>query len=299
MTWFLYSQGLLRMREIFWKWKRNCLMNHLKAVIDLGTNTARLLVGHIDPSGHIQPLLVKRWITRLGGGFSRETGLSSEARIRTINALVDFVHEIEKHDPSSIRAVATSAVRDAINGKSFSEDVFSETGIKIEILSSRDEGLITLHGVMAGLDLLSGDLMVFDVGGGSTEYTVAVDKEMIFTHSLPLGVVRLTEGKHNRAQMDDKISRELESLRIRLQEKNILDLVECSVLVGTAGTATTLAAISMKLEHYDYRLVNGYSLSRGEIEEIFNFLAPMSPEERIQVPGLEKGREDLIIAGII
>src|ERR1700694_2833293 len=93
------------------------------AVIDLGTNTARLLSGHVDSSGLIRPLLIKRRITRLGGGFSRELGISPEAKIRSTAALQDFAAEIVRHGVTRVRAVATSAVRDAVNGQSFCAEI--------------------------------------------------------------------------------------------------------------------------------------------------------------------------------
>lgn len=269
------------------------------AAIDLGTNTARLLIGHREPAGVIKPLLVKRWITRLGGGFSKELGISEEAKMRSVAALKDFAMEIKTHGVAKLRAVATSAVRDAVNGKALCDEICQETGIRLEILDCREEGLLTLRGVLAGIDEPNDDFLVFDVGGGSTEYTLTLDRKPIFTESLPLGVVRLTEGKKSPEAMEDKISRELTTLRSKLVHDDLLKSLNRVSLVGTAGTATTLAAISLKLENYDYRLVNNYSLSLDEIRQIYATLLPMTPDERLNVTGLEKGREDLIIAGIL
>ncbi|HEY6873478.1 MAG TPA: exopolyphosphatase [Geobacteraceae bacterium] len=274
-------------------------MQHPTAVIDFGTNTARLLIGYRAPSGSIVPLLVKRQITRLGGGFSREIGISREAEMRSIAALRDFAGEIRKHAVSRVRAVATSAVRDAANGEGFCAAMYRETGIRLEVIDSREEGLLTLRGVLAGIDDPQGDFLVFDVGGGSTEYTLTRQGEPVFTDSLPLGVVRLTEGKREPEAMGDKIFRELSVLSKKLDVVGFLGSLAGVTLVGTAGTATTLAAISLKMTDYDYRLVNNHILSLAEIRDIFRTLLPMTPEERLRVPGLEKGREDLIIAGIM
>ncbi len=274
-------------------------MTKPSAAIDLGTNTARLAIGFVEPSGTLRPLLIKRCITRLGGGFSREHGISPEARMRSVTALKDFAEEIKKHEVLAIRAVATSAVRDAVNGKEFCGDILRETGIRVEVIDGREEGLLTLRGVLAGLDRTQGDILVFDVGGGSTEYTLSRHGEPIFTESLPLGVVRLFEGKEDHGAMEDKISRELAALRRSLENGGLLQAVSFATLVGTAGTATTLAAIHLKMTEYDYRKVNNHVLTRSDIRNIFDMLLPMKPEERLQVPGLEKGREDLIIAGIL
>jgi exopolyphosphatase/guanosine-5'-triphosphate,3'-diphosphate pyrophosphatase len=141
--------------------------------------------------------------------------------------------------------------------------------------------------------------MVFDIGGGSTEYTLADTGSAVFIRSLPLGVVRLTEGKVSPSEMSEKIARELDLLTREMTLSNVAAPDSCTVLVGTAGTATTLAAISMKLTTYDYRKVQNSILSLAEIRRIYELLLPLSLEERLAVPGLEKGREDLIIAGIL
>jgi exopolyphosphatase/guanosine-5'-triphosphate,3'-diphosphate pyrophosphatase len=274
-------------------------MSQPAAAIDLGTNTARLLIGSVDAAGVIVPLLVKRCITRLGGGFTRERGISPEACARTSAALKDFAGEIERHGVTRVRAVATSAVRDAVNGAEFCGRILQETGIHLEVIDGHREALMTLRGVLAGLDATTGNLMVFDVGGGSTEYTLSKGVSPLFSMSLPLGVVRLTEGKGSPEAMGEKIARELAMLRAEIETRDLRQFLDNATPVGTAGTATTLAAISMGMTDYDYRRVNNYTLSLHEIRGIFSRLLPMTPAERLAVPGLEEGREDLIIAGIL
>ena len=268
------------------------------ASIDLGTNTVRLLIASVGPEG-IAPLLVKRRITRLGGGFSRETGISPEARHRTIAALTEFAGDLGEWSVTRLRAVATSAVRDAVNGTAFRDEVLERTGIELEVISGEEEGLLTLRGVLAGLGDAAGELLVFDVGGGSTEYTLANRETPLFTRSLPLGVVRLTEGKPDFAAMTEKVDRELAALAVELDRNGMtVDPVRC-LLAGTAGTATTLAAIDLGMTDYDYRRVNGHRLARDTVAAILQRLLPLTTEERLAVPGMEKGREDLIIAGVL
>lgn len=275
------------------------MTQHPVAAIDLGTNTARLLIARPQSADAFEPLLIKRWITRLGGGFTREQGISPDAKERTVAAVRDFAGEIERHGVQRLRGVATSAVRDAVNGESFCNEILIQTGIAIETIGSEEEGLLTLRGVLAGLDDTKRDILVFDVGGGSTEYTLTVRNSPVYTHSLPLGVVRLTEGKGSRYAIEEKISRELMKLKTILEQEKVLHKLSDVSLVGTAGTATSLAAMSLKMTEYDYRRVNNLSLSYDEIRDIFTTLLPMSPEQRLQIPGLEKGREDLIVAGIL
>ena len=271
-------------------------MTHPVAAIDLGTNTARLLIASTSP---YRQILIRRSITRLGGGFSRETGLSPEAMERSLAALAGFAEEIWRHRVTRVRAVATSAVRDAPNGEQFCERVRAETGIELEVIDGTKEAVLTLAGVDGILDDGSGDLAVFDVGGGSTEYTLARNGALIFSRSLPIGVVRLTEGKTGAAQMEEKIGRELAILQGQLDAEGLTGRFSAATLIGTAGTATTLAAIQMKMADYDYRRVNNFTLLRGDVERIYSELLPLSPEERLGVAGLEPGREDLIIAGIL
>lgn len=266
------------------------------ASIDLGTNTARLLIGSSE-NGKVERTFISRKITRLGGGFTKERGISPEAAERTIAAMKDFGRSLEGYQVRKIRAVATSAVRDAANSAEFCAEVKQASGIELEIIPGELEGSLTLSGVISGLDTPPGALFVFDVGGGSTEYTVASGFDILFTRSLPLGVVRLTEGKVRIDAMARKIDKELNHLFKELQATSLVDRISSSTLIGTAGTATTLAAISLKLIDYDYRKVNNHLLSLDEIKTIYDMLLPLSPAERLEVAGLEEGREDLIVAG--
>jgi exopolyphosphatase/guanosine-5'-triphosphate,3'-diphosphate pyrophosphatase len=269
------------------------------ASIDLGTNTARLLVADNSGDGTFEIIRIEREIVRMGGGFSQMTGLSRDAFDRGILCLKRFSDILKRYDISSLRAVATSAIRDAVNGREFVDCVFHQTGIKLIVIDGEMEGALTLSGVIAGLNAPHELLMVFDVGGGSTEYTLATSGLADFIRSLPLGVVRLTEGKSGPDQMLAKIRKELNVLAHEIEQNGSTVQSESTTLIGTAGTATTLAAISMEMDDYDYRRVNNAVLELDEIERIYAMLLPLSLEERVQVPGLEKGREDLIIAGIL
>lgn len=269
------------------------------AAIDLGTNTARLLIADCFPDGRFEQVYLSRTIVRLGGGFDRQTGLAPDAVRRTLACLHEFRRQIDHRGVALVRAVATSAVRDAANGVSFVEQVALETGIQLAIIDGSLEGRLTLLGVMAGLDRQPEQLLMFDVGGGSTEYSIARGGRPLFVQSLPLGVVRLTEGKPDPAAMVDKIDRELDGFVQALTKDNLIHDPAHTLLVGTAGTATTLAAISLEMAEYDYRRVNNHVLTRSEVQRIHDLLAPLHPAERLAVTGLEPGREDLIIAGAL
>ncbi len=274
-------------------------MSRYTASIDLGTNTARLLVGHVK-DGKVVRQHISRRITRLGGGFSKETGISKEAATRTVAAMKEFAVTLAEFEVTDLKAVATSAVRDAVNKDEFCREVRDASGITLDVISGETEGRMTLLGVISGLDLMPETMFVFDVGGGSTEYTLANSDEILFSRSLPLGVVRLTEGKVSVAEMEEKIVRELALLRDEMNALGFLDYLKGATLLGTAGTATTLAAVSIGLADYDYTKVNNHILDKEVIADIFSRLLPLSPKERLQtIAGLEAGREDLIIAGTL
>lgn len=267
------------------------------AAIDLGTNSARLLIGDLE-SSRLSTIRIEREIVRLGGGFTNDAGLSDIAQQRALRCLMRFSGIMKEYGVQQIRASATSAVRDAVNGPSFVERVFKETGIKLVVINGDLEGRLTLKGVISGLDVVHDSLVVVDVGGGSTEITITEHDDILYVVSLPLGVVRLTEGFGTPEAMSARIDDIWGSLK-----SDILSAGVCikpdSVMIGTAGTATTLAAIKMEMVDYDYRRVNNFLISRSEIAEIYERLLPLTPNERILIPGLEKGREDLIIAGIL
>lgn len=267
------------------------------AAIDFGTNTARLLIGKFK-SESLSTLRVEREIVRLGGGFSDSEGLSAGAQQRGLACLNRFAAIMQEYGVKHVRASATSAVRDAVNGRSFVDRVMQETGIQLTVIDGDLEGRLTLNGVISGLDVLHDNMVVLDVGGGSTEITVAEKEIPQFVRSIPLGVVRLTEGFSSHESMNRRISKIVGQFESELASEGFC-LKPGSELVATAGTATTLAAIQMEMDEYDYRRVNNFLISRAEINEIYERLLPLTPLERISIPGLEKGREDLIMAGIL
>jgi len=272
-------------------------MNNYCASIDFGTNTARLLIAVRSPAG-ITPVRVEREVVRLGGGFTDEYGLSVEARKRGLACLHRFSEIISGYEVVQIRATATSAVRDAVNGGAFVDKVFQDTGIQLVVIDGDAEARLTLKGVLSGLDSESSTVVVLDVGGGSTEFTVSSHGSPVFIKSMPIGVVRLTEGFRTSIEMIERVRSVIDQLEKDLSAAGI-NVSGDFELVGTAGTATTIAAIKLEMVDYDYRKINNYTVSRGDVAEIFQRLSQLSPQERLAIKGLEKGREDLIIAGLV
>jgi exopolyphosphatase/guanosine-5'-triphosphate,3'-diphosphate pyrophosphatase len=272
-------------------------MNDYCAAIDFGTNTARLLIAERSTAG-IVPVRVEREVVRLGGGFTDEYGLSDEAWERGLACLHRFSEIISDYEVRQIRASATSAVRDAVNGRLFVDKVFKDTGVQLVVIDGDEEARLTLKGVLSGLDSESGTLVVLDVGGGSTEFTMSSHGSPVFIKSMPIGVVRLTEGFRTSFEMIERVRSVIDQLEKDLSSAGIIVSGD-SELVGTAGTATTIAAIKLEMADYDYRKVNNFTVKRGDVAAIFQRLSQLNPQERLAVKGLEKGREDLIIAGLV
>ena len=141
-------------------------MSRRIAAIDFGTNTARLLIADLADDGQFEQVALQRTIVRLGGGFNRETGLADDAIQRARLCLHQFADTIHKHAVDSVRAVATSAVRDAVNGPAFVDQMVQETGIRLGVIDGLTEGRIALAGVLTGLDQQPEQVLLFDVGGG-------------------------------------------------------------------------------------------------------------------------------------
>jgi len=277
------------------------------ASIDVGTNTLRLLIAE-QQGRDLKPVLYKRRITRLGGGYTEEGGISNDAAQRTFAALEDFRREIDNAGATVIMAFATSVVRRACNREWFRDEVRKRTGMEITIITGNEEANLSLLGVLSVIDDRSGKKLVMDVGGGSTEFIATVDGIAAGAWSMELGVVHLTEkylksdppSDGELAQIGDEVRGVLDDLKSRMRQDGVDPedfSADGTAFVGTAGTITTLAAIDQDLEEYDRARINNYTLRKEGIAAIFRRIARMKLSEREEVLKLEKGREDLIIPG--
>ena len=215
-----------------------------------------------------------------------------------MSCLGRFSEILRGYGVKQVRASATSAVRDALNGRAFVEKAFQETGINLVVIDGEEEARLTLTGVLSALDSEPKMLVVLDVGGGSTEFTVSSAGIPAFIKSMPVGVVRLTEGFRTNSEMSARVQSVINRLGDDLSSAGIVFSKEAE-LVGTAGTATTLAAIKLEMVEYDYRTVNNFTINRDDIVAIYQRLLLLTPQERLLVKGVEKGREDLIMAGLV
>lgn len=270
------------------------------AAIDVGTNTVRLLVVDLEPGGAWTTVAQDQRVTRLGESLAGSGRLAPAAMTRTGDAVAEYVSRARTLAADEVRIVATSAVREAANGAEFAAAVGRQTGHAIEVIPGGEEARLTLRGVLHGLGHAGGRVVVFDIGGGSTEYIAARDAAVECAVSLRLGVVPLAE----RFPFPEGASaRQYAVLAAAVREQLTRELpaglvaVRADRLVGTAGTVTTLAALDLGLAAYDARRVQGHVLSLSAVEGLRARLGALSVRARAALPCLEPGRADLIIPG--
>lgn len=267
--------------------------------IDLGSNTARLLVARKEKGRPLELRHSAQEISRLSQGLWREGKLQSGAMDRTLRVLQDFYRQLAGVHLDSLRVVATSPLRLAENRDEFIDRVRRETGWTVRVASTQEEARWAVLGVREALVALPARFVVTDIGGGSTEILGVEDGAAGPVVSLELGAVRLTETYLSRAPVPaDEFERMRGAICRKLEAGSALLSRWSGVpVVGTAGTMTTLAAVDQALEAYDSSRINGYTLSRERVAELLQELRLKSSEELSRVAGLEPGRRDVIVAG--
>jgi exopolyphosphatase/guanosine-5'-triphosphate,3'-diphosphate pyrophosphatase len=269
------------------------------AVVDMGTNSTRLLVADVE-EGRVHEVERRSTVTRLGRGVDTSAQLSTEA-IEDVCAAVDsYISLYEDLAVERVTAIATSAVRDAENSAVFLAELRERFALDTVILDGAREAHLTYLGATAAR-APSDRTLVVDIGGGSTELVVGDGVDLSFYDSLQIGTVRHTE-RHIGG--DPASPAELEALAndVRALISRSLEgaaLPSANVGIGVAGTPTSLAAIEQRLDPYDPELVHGYVLSLEAIQRMFSELAAMPLAERLEVPGLHRGRAPTIVAGVV
>lgn len=273
------------------------------AVVDIGTNSTRLLVADVDPaSGAVEELHRESQVTRLGDKVDAGGMLSEEAIGRVFATLTHYRAVMDRLGCDSNLAVLTSAVRDASNGAEFTDRVRSEFGLDARILSGDEEAQLTFLGAMSGRDGSSSEpTVVIDIGGGSTEFIVGASHTALFHVSVQAGVLRMSE-RH--IHTDPPVPTELQELAADTRAIFLAAIPpgqRSSVkhAIAVAGTATSAAAIDQELDPYDPNRVHGYPLLLATVELLIARLADMSEAQRREVVGLHPDRAPTIVAGMI
>lgn len=272
---------------------------NIKGVIDIGTNSCRLFIAELENTSEgkkIKRELVKDVeIVKLGEGVNKTHNLNPNAIKKTLDCLKRYKEKADSYSVKNIRAFATSAVRDAENRAVFLHEV-SKLGIEIECISGKTEATLNF----LGNSLVFKDrILVVDIGGGSTEFTLGKDKTIDFIQSINIGAVRATEKFFSDNNYSDEqiekckswIRKNLEILKT-IKDRNFK-------LIGVAGTATTQISVRDKMKVYDNSKVHMATLTLDELKENLSLFLSKSFEERKRIVGLEEKRADVIIAGTL
>jgi exopolyphosphatase/guanosine-5'-triphosphate,3'-diphosphate pyrophosphatase len=267
------------------------------AVIDVGTNSTRLLVADVV-AGVVSPLERRSTVTRLGRGVDLSGRLSAEAIEDACAAVGEYVEMIGALGVETVDAIATSAVRDAENGAAFVAELRERFALSARVLDGEEEARLTYLGASSE-HVPTRPTLVIDIGGGSTELIVGHGNRIDFHTSLQAGVVRHTE-RH--IGSDPPTAIELEGLAADVRgliEAAVEEGVGAEEGIAVAGTPTSLAAVEMELEPYDPERVHGHVLDLPSIQRMLSRLASAPLAERIEIPGLHPERAPTIVAGVV
>lgn len=276
-----------------------------RAVIDVGTNSIKLLIGEVS-EGVVRPIDERSDQTRLGAGFYEKHELQPVPMARTASAVARFAAMARDAEAESIRIIATSAARDARNSEELIEAIRRASGLRVEIISGEREAEWVFCGVTSDPALHGSQLLILDVGGGSTEFIVGGHERHSFRQSFPIGSVRLLEQLRPadppsladvagcRQWLRDFFNREVGPPLERI----LADAGQPVTLVGTGGTTTILARLEQKIERFDRARIEGTRLSRQQILDYMVHLWSLSLEHRRKIPGLPANRADVIIMGV-
>lgn len=270
------------------------------AAIDIGTNTILLLIAELNENGAFRVLEDRAEITRLGEGVDRSRQIGPAGEERSVEVLSSYLERCRSLAVDEVVAVGTSALRDAENADHFKARLKRELGLDLRVLSGEEEASFSYLAVRRGLTLEGKEVLVVDVGGGSTELIWGKGGDLFRWVSLSLGSVRLTERflpsdpvreeEYGRllAAIDDELERSLADWRIG---------GHVDAMVGIAGTFTTLAAVEKGLRQYAHGEVHGSRLSRASVRRQVELFKGKNVAERSEIPGLEPKRADVILAG--
>lgn len=268
------------------------------AVIDLGTNTFNLLIAEQNSEGKINCLFRNKEAVMLGKEGINDGKISQAAQLRAYKVLKIFAEQIKKHDCKKTIAIATSAIRSATNMADFMKKVKSELGIKIKIISGSMEADFIYEGVKNAVKFTSENYLILDIGGGSNEFIIANEKEVLWKHSFDLGAARLLEyikpsdpiKQREIAQLDEYLDRQLFLLQIALESYPVTQLV------GASGVFDNFAKIIDGLKGLKYYETDTYRyLSLTDFFQISKKIIASTHSERLQIKGLEAIRVDVAV----
>ncbi|MCI9147661.1 MAG: Ppx/GppA family phosphatase [Hungatella sp.] len=265
-------------------------------IIDIGSNSIKFFVGEKSEDGTIKTIIDKNDIARLGEGL-RETGrISDEALERNAQSVAAFAAEAGEQGVEEIVCVGTMALRSASNSGDFSARVRELCGVKVQIIPGEEEARLSYLAILSGMPVPEGELVIFDTGGGSTEFIFGRGKELIKRFSVNLGSIRITEKFF---QEDPAGEGSVEAAVKEIDEEfEAAGVVGHPVkLVGMGGTVTSMGAVKHKMVTYDPDIIQGSTLTRADIGEQIKAYKERTVEQRRELPGLQPKRAEVILAG--
>lgn len=267
-----------------------------KAIIDIGSNSIKFFVGELAADRTITTVLDTNDIARLGEGLDKTGLISPEAMERNVAAVAAFRAKAEELGADQVVAVGTMALRSAKNSGEFVEKVKAACGVEVQIIPGEEEARLSYLAILSGLPLQGGDLVVFDTGGGSTEFIFGRGTEVTKRFSVNLGAVRITE---NYLKSDPVTPDEVKAALAQIDKEFAEAGVEGSPaqLVGMGGTVTSMGAVKHKMAKYDPDVIQGSALTRGDIKAQIDEYSAKTIEERRSITGLQPKRADVILAG--
>jgi exopolyphosphatase/guanosine-5'-triphosphate,3'-diphosphate pyrophosphatase len=269
------------------------------AVVDIGTNSTRLLIADVEKND-VTEVERRSTVTNMGRGVDHSGLICSDAVDDVCTVVADYKSRYEEMGAERVMAIATSAVRDAVNGDAFVAELRERFGLDARLLTGKEEANLTYVGATSKRPAGESTL-VFDIGGGSTELIVGSGAKVGFHTSMQAGTIRQSERHLTRDPPDPK---ELEDLAADIRNEIGRAIAarphgEPARAIAVAGTPTSLAAIDQALEPYDPRRVHGYHLGLHTIQRMLSRLSSLPLAERLRVPGLQPGRAPTIVAGTV
>ncbi|MCD8234544.1 MAG: Ppx/GppA family phosphatase [Cloacibacillus porcorum] len=260
-----------------------------KAVIDIGTNSVKLIIGERSHGNAIKIILDVNVITKLGEGMRKDGRLSEAAMARTAQAVVKFADFARSQGAEDVVCVGTMALRTAENAGDFIEKVRAADGPEVRVLSGEEEAALSSRAVLNSIDgALRGEALIFDTGGGSTEFVRAAGGEIERAFSVPVGAVTLTDENFKSSPSDPRLVCSVIEAGVR---------PGAAMMIGAGGNVTAIASAAAGLDRYDPNVIHGSALTREEIMRQTALYAKCTDEERREIKGLSPKRADIILGG--
>ena len=265
------------------------------AIIDIGSNSARLVISHIYKNGAYNMVYNQKEALRLSQKVDRKNMLTEAAFASTIETMKSFAYMCKIYRVDKTIAVATAAIRNAYNGADLVSRVMEETGIQLHIISGNTEAYISYLGVINTLDVRDG--IIFDLGGGSTELILFQDRQIVESVSLPLGAVNTTGMFNTRNVMPPNVYSDLSFFITSNLDRYPWLKQQGLPLIGVGGTARTVAKMIQRSKKYPATKIHNYSMTAQTFRAHFNKLRDTNLEQRKKISGLSSERSDIILAG--